>query len=264
MSSVLSSWFYILVLGIAALLLVMLVFIFFNPSFFLQLTSASGQLVDLTGVNDFNPLTNATIAATAQSAVIKVGANSYSVANNTVPSGIPNAFVIPGTFGIDAADDVAGAKITGTFMFWLLMLAIGFLSLLLAFIAVKYPEKLFGPQISALVGCLPKTKSPCSSSSSCPTPQPVSTPTVLATSQQPVTNNSVLSANSSPVQAMAALRQAAAVSAPTASIPVTPIPKSTTTNTTAGSPAGFTAAQLAVLQQIMAGMATKSQTTPTV
>lgn len=245
MSSVLSSWFYILTLGIALLLLIALVLIFFNPSLFLQLTSASGQLVDLTGLNDHDATNAGTIATTAQLAVIKVGANSYSIANNTTTT-LPNAFVAPlPSPGKSAADDVAGAKVTGTFMFWLLMLAIGFMSLLLAFIAVKYPQKLFGPQISALVGCLPKTKSPCSSSSSCSASAgsgcaaPMVQPTPVIVTPPPV----VVAVPPPPPKP---------VTPPPEPKPVTPAPTTP----------GFTPAQLAVLQQIMAAMATKP-TTPT-
>lgn len=235
MSSVLSSWFYILTLGIGLLLLVALVLIFFKPALFLQLTSAKGELIDLTGVDDYDATNAGTIAATASSAVIRIGANSYAIANNTV-STLPNAFVAPlPSTGKSAADDVAGAKVTGTFFFWLLMLGIGFLTLLLAFVAVKYPEKLFGPQISALVGCLPKTKSPCSSSSSCAVsimPKTVSAP-------KPIPAPIITTPPSPP-----------------------PAPKPTVTTTPAPAPSGFTSAQLAVLQQIMAAMAA-SKPTPT-
>ena len=265
MSSVLSSWFYILTLGIASLLLIALVLIFYKPSLFLQLTSASGQLVDLTGLNDHDATNATTVANTAQLAVIKVGANSYSIANHTTTT-LPNAFVAPlPSTGKAAADDVAGAKVTGTFMFWLLMLGIGFLSLLLAFIAVKYPEKLFGPQVSALVGCLPKTKSPCSSSSSssCTAPPAGSacaTPVLTTTTQsQPVAINKPIGTGSSADQITAALQQAAATPPP-APKHIPPAPKPVVTTPPVSTLSGFTPAQLAVLQQFMAALATKSPT----
>lgn len=252
MSSVLSAWFYVLTLGIALLLLIAFVFIFFNPSLFLELTSASGQLVDLTGMDNFDP---SSLSATAASAVIKVGANSYPIANNTTAAGVPNAFVTPGTIGIAAATDVAGAKITGTFMFWLLMLGIGFLSLLLAFIAVKYPEKLFGPQVSALVHCLPKTKTSCSSSSSANSPPTTSVkPPVITSSLQPATTNTPINAGSNAAQITAALQQAAAT--PPAPKPVPQAPKPAATTTAPAAPV-LTPAQLAVIQQFMAAMAAK-------
>ena len=277
MSSVLSAWFYVLTLGISALLLVALVFIFYKPSVFLQLTSASGQLVDLTGMNNFDPSTNATVAATAQSAVITVGANSFSIADS--PTSIfANAFVQPGTVGITAANDVAGAQVTGTFLFWLLMLGIGFLALILAFVAVKYPEQLFGPQVSALIRCLPKKRaSSCSSSTAC-SAAPVKPPVVATPPQQSaaatVTNNSVSSATYSPqtmtaAQAMAALQQAAATPPAPPTPPPPPVqpvvkpviqtqtpqsPSSAVSNTATPSLAafGFTPQQIAMLQLIQA------------
>lgn len=252
MSSVLSAWFYVLTLGIALLLLIAFVFIFFNPSLFLELTSASGQLVDLTGMDNFDP---SSLSATAASAVIKVGANSYAIANNTTAAGVPNAFVTPGTIGITAATDVAGAKITGTFMFWLLMLGIGFLSLLLAFIAVKYPEKLFGPQVSALVHCLPKTKTSCSSSSSAFPPTTSVKPPVITSSLQPAATNTPINAGSNAAQITAALQQVAAT--PSAPKPVPQAPKPAATTTAPAAPV-LTPAQLTVLQQFMAAMAAKS------
>lgn len=260
MSSVLSSWFYILILGIASLLLIALVLIFYNPSLFLQLTSKSGQLVDLTGVDNFDP---ANISSTAALAVIKIGANSYPIANDATPTTfIPNAFVAPGTVGIAAANDVAGAKITGTFMFWLLMLGIGFLSLLLAFIAVKYPAKLFGPQVSALVGCLPKTKSPCSSSScAIPTSAVFAKPPVITPSQQPMMSNNSISTNSSPAQITAALQQAISPPPIPAPVPV-PVPPPPAPAPKVPTLPQFTPAQLAVMQQFMMAMAAGKQPTP--
>lgn len=232
MSSVLSSWFYILTLGIGLLLLIALAFIFFNPSLFLQLTTPKGELIDLTGVDDFNPGDSTSFG----SAVIKIGANSYQIANSTTAS-LPFAFVQPGIFGIAAAEDVAAAKVTGTFFFWLLMLGIGFLTLLLAFIAVKYPEKLFGPQISALVSALPKTKSACSSSSSS-----CAVPIMPKLAPAPV-----------PV-----------ITTPPSPPPAPKPPAATTKTTTTSTPSsGFTSAQLAVLQQIMAAMAASKPSTPT-
>jgi hypothetical protein len=253
MSSVLSSWFYILTLGIASLLLIALVLIFFKPSMFLQLTSASGQLVDLRSMNDYDASNAGTVAATAQLAVIKVGANSYSIANNQTTT-LPNPFVAPlPSSGKSAADDVSEAKVTGTFMFWLLMLGIGFLTLLLAFIAVKYPEKLFGPQVSALVRCLPKTKSPCSSSSSCSVSGGCAAP-VVGMPGLPV------------VPAPVIIPKPVIVTPPPAVVvppePVTPPAPKPVTPTAAPATSGFTPAQLAILQQIMAAMATKP-TTPT-
>lgn len=255
MSSVLSSWFYILTLGIGFLLLVALVFIFFKPSLFLQLTSVSGQVIDLTGVNDFTETNPATIAGTASAAVIKIGANSYSIANNTVAT-LPNAFVAPlPSTGKTAADDVAGAKMTGTFFFWLLMLGIGFLTLLLAFIAVKHPEKLFGPQVSALVGCLPKTKSPCSSSSSgCNT----RTSSFGGLSSLLGGGSSGCTTPAQPV--VVPTPPPVVVAAPP---PPPPAPKPPVTTTAAPTSPGFTPAQLAVLQQIMAAMAASKPSTPT-
>jgi hypothetical protein len=257
MSSVLSSWFYILTLGIGFLLLVALVFIFFKPSLFLELTSVSGQVIDLTGVNDFTETNPATIAGTASAAVIKIGANSYSIANNTVAT-LPNAFVAPlPSTGKTAADDVAGAKVTGTFFFWLLMLGIGFLTLLLAFIAVKYPEKLFGPQVSALVGCLPKTKSPCSSSSSgCSTRT-----SSFGGLSSLLGGSSGSSGGTNPVQPVVVptTPPPVVVAAP----PPPPAPKPPETTTAAPTSPGFTPAQLAVLQQIMAAMAVSKPSTPT-
>lgn len=249
MSSVLSTWFYVLTLGIALLLFVALVFIFFKPDMFLQLTSASGQLVDLTGMDNFLP---GNIPGTAASAVIKVGANSYVIANDFTPtSPIPNSFVAPlpgGATGKAAATDVAGAKVTGTFMFWLLMLGIGFLTLLLAFIAVKYPAKLFGPQISALVGCLPKTKSPCSSSSSsCSAPAAGSCAGSTVTTTPPTpTLPSAPVTPAPPPQPPVIVKPATPPPAPKPAVPTS----------------GFTPAQLAVLQQIMAAMATAKPTAP--
>lgn len=241
MSSVLSSWFYILTLGIASLLLIALVFIFYKPSLFLQLTSVSGQLVDLTGMDDFDPADSSTY----ENAVIKVGANAYSISNSLTPI-LHYPFVAPlPSSGKSAADDVAGAKVTGTFMFWLLMLGIGFLTLLLAFIAVKYPAKLFGPQVSALVGCLPKTKSSCSSSSSCSAPVITATPKPVPTLPSvPLTPPPVV-----------------VTPPPPPPVPVKPVtPPPTPKPVAPTSSPGFTPAQLAVLQQIMAAMAVKSPT----
>jgi|GEM_PF-6709553 len=257
MSSVLSAWFYVLTLGIAALLLIALIFIFYDPSVFLQLTSASGQFVDLSETNNFDPTSNTTIAATAQSAVIKIGGNSYAIADNPV-SIFPNALVQPGVDGITATNDLANSQVTGTFLFWLLMLGIGFLALLLAFVAVKYPEKLFGPQVSALVRCLPKKKPSCTSSrpsSSCgcvsisnPLPAPISTPSPSAkqmlasalASVQPSANTSV---SMPPVQPK-----------PSQPTVVTPLPAVSNSNTATTPFVGWTPQQLEGLKAMMAMM----------
>ncbi len=163
MSSVLSFWFYTLVFGIITLLLVALVFIFFAPNDFFQLTSQSGQVIDLSGIDAFDPTSNATIAATADLAVIKVGQNVYSIANDTVTT-LPNAFVAPlPSGGSSAATDIANSIVSGTLVFWLLMLGIAILALVLAYMAIIYPEKLFSNEIASLVAALPKKKTSCSS-----------------------------------------------------------------------------------------------------
>lgn len=256
MSSVLSCWFYFLTLGISCLLLIALILIYYNPDSFLQLTSKSGQLVDLTDVNNFDP-TN--IPGTAEFAIIKIGSNSYSIANNTVSS-ISNAFVAPAPSpGKSAADDVAGAQITGTFMFWLLLLSIGFLTLLFAFIGIKYPEKLFGPQVSALIKSLPKTS--CSYSSSSKKSSSISTgsgckmgcgiPLSTVTSAPKITTPSTIPTiiPSSSQQASSTTTQ---TTSPTTTKAPTPTASSSTASVTAAS-LNLTPAQAALIQLILAG-----------
>lgn len=158
MSSTLSTVFYLFALGIPLIILGILVFLYYNPSVLLQLTSKSGLAVDLTSVNNYNPANAASVFGTEAGAVIKIGANSFAVANDTVGLAyLPNALVAPNAAAKSAADDLAGSAIRGTLMFWVIMLGIGALGLIFAYIGISKPEWFFGDQVAAMVRCLPKT-----------------------------------------------------------------------------------------------------------